>query len=550
MSFIFGGSGIDVNEDGSTLHSLFMSENGAAIAGLTYNDFLLLPGHIDFDAKECTLDSQLTRQIRLRTPFVSSPMDTVTEADMAIHMALLGGIGIVHHNCSAEEQVAMVKRVKLYKNGFITDPVCLAPSNTIQDALDIHAKFGFSGIPITENGRMGSKLVGIVTSRDVDLSLQPATTKLSDIMTKDLIVADSDASLEQANTILRESKKGNLMNCNEPIYLHLNCVGKLPIVNEKFELVALTSRTDLLKKRDFPLASVDAKKRLLVGAAISTHEKDKIRADQLVQAGVDVIVIDSSQGDSHYQLEMISYLKKKHALLQVIGGNVVTQRQALSLIKAGVDALRIGMGSGSICITQEVLACGRPQGTAVYKVGLLARSHGIPIIADGGISSIGHIVKAVSLGANCVMMGSMLAGTQEAPGEYFYQDGKRLKRYRGMGSLDALKHSSASQRYNYSASETTERTALVTKDSASSSSSSIRIAQGVTGSVLDKGSIRSFIPYLYAGVQHSLQDVGVRTLDALKNGAQNGTVRFEKRTVAAQMEGNVHSLYNYEKQLF
>lgn len=209
MSFIFGGSGIDVSEDGSTLHSLFMSENGAAIAGLTYNDFLLLPGHIDFDAKECTLDSQLTRQIRLRTPFVSSPMDTVTEADMAIHMALLGGIGIIHHNCSAEEQVAMVKRVKLYKNGFITDPVCLAPSNTIQDALDIHAKFGFSGIPITENGRMGSKLVGIVTSRDVDLSLQPATTKLAEIMTKDLIVADSDASLEQANTILRECKKGN-----------------------------------------------------------------------------------------------------------------------------------------------------------------------------------------------------------------------------------------------------------------------------------------------------------------------------------------------------
>jgi IMP dehydrogenase len=479
--------------------------------GLTYNDLILLPGHIDFAVHDVNLQTRISRNIALHTPIISSPMDTVTEANMAIHMALLGGIGMIHYNNSIEEQAREVRIVKRYKNGFITNPSVLTPSHTVADIDAIRAQYGFTGVPVTDTGKMGGKLLGIVTNRDIDF-VQDRTLLLKDVMTTELITAQDGIPLEQAYDLLEASKKG-----------------KLPIINAAGELVALMSRTDLRKTRNFPLATKDANDHLAVGAAIGTRPQDWQRLEALVAEGLDVVVIDSSQGDSTFQIQMVKRIKAHYPKLDVIGGNIVTRQQAAHLIEAGVDGLRVGMGVGSICTTQEVTAVGRPQATAVYHVARYAREQGIPIIADGGISNIGHITKALSLGASAVMMGSMLAGTTEAPGEYFYKDGIRLKKYRGMGSQEAMTKGSSVRYFGEDAR--------------------ILVSQGVSGSVVDKGSILKYLPYMLQGVKHGLQDLGIQSVESLHEALYTGTLRFEQRSISAVAEGGVHSLHSFEKNV-
>ena len=475
--------------------------------GLSYRDYLILPGYIDFSPEEVELSTQLTRNIRLGLPIVSSPMDTVTEDAMAIALALLGGIGIIHYNNTIPDQVKLVEHVKRYKNGFITDPIVLSPEHKIRDVKSIKKRYGFSGIPITQSGEKHSKLLGIVSNRDIDLETNDDIA-LKDIMTTELITADEGIDFAAANKILKQSKKG-----------------KLPIVSKDFHLIALACRTDLKKSYDYPNATKDSQHRLRVGAAVSTQDEDHDRLAALADVHLDCVVIDSAQGHSKYEIDMIHWIRKHYPDLQIIAGNVVTVEQCNALIQAGCDALRIGMGPGSICITQETMAVGRAQATAVYQCAHFAAQHNIPIIADGGISSIGDISNVLAIGASCGMMGSMLAGTWEAPGDYFYRDGVRLKQYRGMASLEAMK-AGGGKRYF-------------------STKANVKVAQGVSGAVVDKGSIMHYVPYITQGLRLSLQDMGLRNITELHNSMRNQKLRFERRSPGAQQQGNVHSLHSY-----
>lgn len=351
-------------------------------------------------------------------------------------------------------------------------------------------------------------------------------------MTTNLVTARQGVTLREANEILRDSKKG-----------------KLPIINDGGALVSLVARSDLLKTHNYPLASKSPDtKQLYCAAAIGTRPADRDRLAVLVEAGLDIVVVDSSQGNSIFQTDMVQWIKTTFPHIDVIAGNVVTREQTAQLIAAGADGIRVGMGSGSICITQEVMAVGRPQASAVYAVAEFAHRFGVPVIADGGIGNIGHVVKALAMGADAVMMGGLLAGTTEAPGDYFYQQGKRVKAYRGMGSIEAMQQGKPGVKGASAARGTPADNAATSRYF--SESSAVKVAQGVSGDVEDKGSVTAFLPYLHTGVQHSLQDIGVKSISALKEGVRGGTVRFELRTASAQVEGGVHGLNSYTKRLF
>ncbi|KAF1795241.1 Aldolase-type TIM barrel [Phytophthora cactorum] len=437
------------------------------------------PMYLSADSLEdVDVATNLTKSVKLSAPIVSSPMDTVTEANMAIAIALQGGLGFLHCNNSIEQQAEMVRAVKHYENGFIPEPKVLGPTNTVVDLDELKV----SGVPITEDGRPTGKLVGLVTSRDVDF-IEDRSVSLSTIMVplEQLVVGTFPISLEKANKVLKEAKKGTL-----------------PIVEVSGYLVSLITRLDLLKHRDYPNAVRDPEThKLLVGAAVSVNEQAKPRIDALAAAGADVIALDARQGDSAAQIELV----KTHPSVEVVGGNVVTTKQLKNLLDAGVDGVRV-----VVCHLQHAL---------------LAKDYGVPVIADGGIGSPGAAIKALSLGASVVMMGSSLAGTAEAPGDYFFQDGMRLKHYYGSGSHEYYRHG----------------------DPAHATAAASHVAVGVSGAVVDQGSVHKYLPYIQQSIRHGFQDLGVCSIPQLHTALYKGELRFERRTVSAQKEGGVHDLF-------
>jgi len=481
----------------------------------TYDDVIFLPGHIFFAAHEVGLSTKITKNLTLRTPLVSSPMDTVTEGEMAVAMAMVGGMGFLHYNMTAEEQVEQLRRVKAHRPGYVMSPTVMAPTAAVADLDALKSRKNYSSAVVTDSGALGGKLLGLVTSRDIDM-VKDRTTLLSDVMSKELVTLNARASYDDAVALLKSSKKG-----------------KIPVIDDAGKLVSLATRAMLKQMLSMPdpgAPSLDAQGRLLCGAACGTREADKARIAALVEAGLDAVILDSSQGDSIYQIEMVKHIKAAHPDLQVIAGNVVTGAQTKTLIEAGADGLRVGMGSGSICTTQEVCAVGRGQATAVYKCAAAAAKYGVPVIADGGIQNSGNIVKALALGASTVMCGSLFAGTTEAPGDYFYDKGVRVKRYRGMGSLEAMQRGSDT-RYL-------------------SDPNHLKVAQGVAGSVKDKGSCLKMVPYLIHGVKQGFQDLGANSLTMAHQMTADGRLLMETRSSSAQKEGGVHDMHSYDKKLW
>jgi len=488
--------------DGFTAEEVFSNQTG-----YTFDDFILLPGYIDFTPEDVSLKTRISRNIELNLPLVSSPMDTVTEAEMAIALALEGGIGIIHCNNSVDVQVEHVKKVKRYNNGFISDPVVFSPEQTVEDV--VNAAHPFSTFPITDTGRVGGKLLGIISDRETDF--ESPVTKLGDIMAPAQTTAPTGSNLEAVQSLLKQSG-GRI----------------LPVVDEEGHLVSLVCKKDILSSREYPLATKHpVTQQLRVGAAINTRDYEA-RVDALVAAGVDLIVVDAAQGCSIYQLNAINYIRQMHGVsVDIVGGNVVTPTQAKMLIDAGVDGLRVGMGSGSICTTQEVCGVGCPQATAVYWLAKFAGTHGIPIMADGGISNSSKMIKALAIGASVVMMGSVFAGTDEAPGDPYYENGIKLKRYRGMGSLEAMKIRSGKRYF--------------------SDKATVKIPQGVSGAVAAKGSVHNLVARLVQSIKLGFQDIGTSSIDDVHYKNEEGHLRMRLRSVPAQLEGNVHDLHSFSR---
>ena len=485
--------------------------------GVTYDDFVILPGFSSFGISDVSTSAQLTKNIRLKVPFVSSPMDTVTSAKLAIALALQGGIGIIHYNYKTiQEQVDEVRHVKRFENAFIEDPISVSTEDLIDKAAALRKGIGISTFPVIDKDQ---KLVGILSKNDFSMKLH-AGMKVKDRMIPiekrvtlkwSELSADPDKRLEQANNALLDSHRGTL-----------------PILDVERMIFFLITRSAIENNESYPLASKDARKRLRVGAAVETRASAKDRIKLLADAGVDVLIIDTSQGHSLFVIDLLKHIKKTYPDIDVIAGNVVTEDAAKALIDAGADGIRVGMGVGSICTTQNVAAVGRAQASAVYACAKAANGSGVPIIADGGISKIADITKALSVGASTVMMGSMFAGTEEAPGEYEYVHGVRVKKYRGMGSQEAMNQGSA---VRYSLEKQT-----------------IKVPEGVSGRVVDKGSMHQWVPFLVAGVKQGMQKMGHKSVAELHEALWNSKLMFERRSLMAGREGNVHDLFDYEKE--
>ena len=465
--------------------------------GITFDDVLLVPAYSEVTPNMVDLSTYLTKNIKLNIPMMSAGMDTVTEHRMAIAMARQGGIGIIHKNMSIEEQAEEVDKVKRSENGVITDPFSLSPEHTLADANDLMAKFRISGVPITENGR----LVGIITNRDLKFETDFSKKIKESMTTENLVTAKQGITLEEAKAILAKSRKE-----------------KLPIVDDNFNLKGLITIKDIEKQIKYPLAAKDAQGRLLCGAAIGITKNIMERTEALVKAKVDVVVLDSAHGHSRNIMNAIREIKSAYPDLQVIAGNVATGEATKALIEAGADAVKIGIGPGSICTTRIVAGIGVPQITAVMDSYAVAKEYGIPIIADGGIKFSGDMTKAIAAGANVCMMGSIFAGCDEAPGEFELYQGRKYKVYRGMGSIAAMENGSKDRYFQ------TEAKKLV--------------PEGVEGRVAYKGTVEDTVFQLIGGIRAGMGYCGAKDIETLKQ-----TGRFVKISAASLKESHPHDIH-------
>ena len=465
--------------------------------GITFDDVLLVPAYSEVTPNMIDLTTYLTKKIKLNIPMMSAGMDTVTEHRMAIAMARQGGIGIIHKNMSIEAQAEEVDKVKRSENGVITDPFFLSPDHTLADAEDLMHNFRISGVPITENG----KLVGIITNRDLKFETD-YTKKIKESMTSEgLITAPEGITLDEAKKILAKARKE-----------------KLPIVDKDFHLKGLITIKDIEKQIKYPLSAKDDQGRLLCGAAVGITANMMDRIDALVKSHVDVIVVDSAHGHSLNILNAVKKIKAAYPDLQVIAGNVATGEATKSLIKAGADAVKVGIGPGSICTTRVVAGIGVPQITAVMDAFAVAKEYGIPIIADGGIKYSGDMTKALAAGGNVCMMGSMFAGCDEAPGTFELYQGRKYKVYRGMGSLAAMENGSKDRYFQEGAKKL--------------------VPEGVEGRVAYKGSLEDTVFQLIGGIRSGMGYCGCPTIPELQ---ERG--RFVKITAASLKESHPHDIH-------
>lgn len=466
--------------------------------GLTFDDVLLQPGKSEILPRETKLNTYLTKKIKLNIPLISAGMDTVTEAKMAIAMAREGGIGIIHKNMTIDEQAMEVDRVKRSEHGIITDPFSLSRHHDVSDALELMERYHISGVPIIEDD---GKLVGIITNRDIRFEVD-TSKKIDEVMTKEnLVTAKKDISMDEALEIMKQHK-----------------IEKLPLVDDEYKLVGLITIKDIEKLIEYPNSARDESGRLLVGAAVGVTEDVQDRIAALVKAKVDVIVVDTAHGHSKGVIETVKRIKMEFPDIQLIAGNVATYEGTVELIKAGADAVKVGIGPGSICTTRVVTGVGVPQITAIINCAKAAREYNVPIIADGGIKYSGDITKALAAGANTVMIGSLFAGTSESPGEEELYEGRRFKVYRGMGSLAAMKAGSRDRYFQ-------EHTKKL-------------VPEGVEGRVPYRGPLGDVVFQLIGGLRSGMGYVGAKTIEELHEKA-----RFIKITTASLIEGHPHDIH-------